>query len=510
MFFTIGIEKSDEGFWYEDIDSFQESDYNLGLSEDDVNYINRGNDKDDDLHAQLPRIITFFRSCQMVFLLADFAATAATGSMTMVSNSYVTWINQIAELVPTAIFQDISRFLYATGEESNDIEDEDSSEHNHRMTNHLFFICLGHSVFLPIHIGQATTVWDVAKKCDTALVIALENLRNVMLIHCFFNQDTNKVQTWFDSAVTGGKVTLLESFYALLSPPSHIANDPTRADESKRIVEWLKNTIMSFPASVTSLVAKLLEAEFLVDIKQRAKLVSFFTILQSIYLLSQPKPEWKGSVPPLLDLPIEELSDDSMYSTLAHFTIERLPDYNENNKTYSTVHFSHLQWLELLYATTGPIKLADVNVHIDIESYCLPLLHTLVKAGNFPLVKYLVEKAGADIDAIGCIDDGNDPMYVSALNIACLYSREEIAQYLLTQGATVNHSSTPSPFVFAVQKKIHLINRPTSYSPKITQMLFHHQANGEEYENSLYFDRETIFPAAVMLFSSNNKKRREN
>jgi hypothetical protein len=266
---------------------------------------------------------------------------------------------------------------------------------------------------------------------------------------------------------------------------------------------------MSFPTSVTSLVAKLLYAEYLVDIKQRAKLGTFFTILQSIYLLSQPKPGWKGPVAPLLDLPIEELSDDSTYSTLAHFIIDKLPDYT-GNESYSTVHLSHLQWLELLYATTGPIKLADVDVDIDIESYCLPLLHTLVKAGNLPLVKYIIEKAGADINAIGCIDDGNDPMYVSALNIACLYSREEIVQYLLTQGATVNHSSTPSPFVFAVQKKIHLINRPTSYSPKITQMLFHHQANGEEYENSLYFDRETIFPAAVMLFSSNNKKRREN
>ena len=105
-------------------------------------------------------------------------------------------------------------------------------------------------------------------------------------------------------------------------------------------------------------------------------------------------------------------------------------------------------------------------------------------------MKYIIEKVGANIDAIGCIDDGKDPMYVSALNLACLYSREEIVQYLLTQGATVNHSSTPSPFVFAVQKKIHLMDRPTNYSQRIIQMLFRHQVNGEEYEDSLYFDRE--------------------
>jgi hypothetical protein len=500
-FFAIGMEKAAEGFWYEDIDYFEGGNY-LGLSEDDVGYIYQAKDNDDALHAQWQHIATFFRSCQILFLLADCAANSNSGSDKLSSNSYVTWVNLIAEFVSTEIFADIDSFLFTKEEE--EAEEEEDSEHNRRMTTHLFFISLAHSVFMPVSHGH-TTMWDIVNKYDATLADALERLRTVILNTCFFNQDMNKVSSWFTSIIGSGKVALLESFYAILFPPSHIAHD-ARMSENNTLVEWVKETLMPHPGCITSLVAKLLESEYLIDINQRVKLTTYCTILQAIYLLSQPKPGWKGKIRALLDHSVEGLSDFSMYSTLAHFILEKLPDYDgKKDKDSKRVHFSHQQWLEFLY--TGPTILADINVNIDIESYRLPLLHTIIQAGNFPLVKYIIEKLGGDIDAIGCIDDGNDPMYVSTLNIACLYGHEEIVQYLLTKGVTVNHTSTPSPFVFAVQKNIHLNARPSKYSPRITQSLIRHGAKCEDYENSEYFDRENIFPAALMLFSTNKKKR---
>jgi hypothetical protein len=317
----------------------------------------------------------------------------------------------------------------------------------------------------------------------------------VILTHCFFNQNT--VSAWFRSAVLRGNVALLESFYSILYPLPYDTND------SARVAEWVKGTVMID----LEYIAIMLGEQSLFDLDQRTKLATYFTVLHGLYDLSQSTTNSGNNRTGLFDYSVDYSggkSINSNYRTLAHFIFEELPEVAK----FEYLYVSHQQFFEILY--DGPVKLADINVQVNIESFELPLLHMVVKAGKLSPVECIIDKLGGDIDVVGAMDDGNDAMYISALNIACFYGHENIVEYLLTKGASVNHSSTPSSLVFAVQKRIHYEDRPSEYSPKIAKLLIEYGADIEEYENDTYYNDEYIFPEALSLFTITNKKRRMN
>jgi ankyrin repeat protein len=99
-------------------------------------------------------------------------------------------------------------------------------------------------------------------------------------------------------------------------------------------------------------------------------------------------------------------------------------------------------------------------------------------------------------------------MTITALGMAVFKGNLTMVRYLLAHGAQVNPPDevTP-PLLFAVQRKIHLIDGPTHYSQPITKSLLQAGANVDTYKNSSYFNREYIFPPAFMILSLDKKPR---
>jgi hypothetical protein len=80
---------------------------------------------------------------------------------------------------------------------------------------------------------------------------------------------------------------------------------------------------------------------------------------------------------------------------------------------------------------------AKVNFHVGNQVRCFPLTAAVID-GHLDVVKLLVERGGADINAVW-IDQ-------NALSTAMMLGREEIAAYLRSKGAVEPPRAAPAPF----------------------------------------------------------------
>ncbi len=473
--FSVGLSKADDKFWFEDVDFTRLSSY-MGRDPTITSvhpcYLNTEEDTDENLHLTWPHIVTFFRACQEVLILSDIASTKARSPVAC--SNYAFWLrNKVSFYVSKgAVFNDATILLFAKDEMGETTEEESEAEHNRRMLYFTFFNTLGHSIFLPVASGPAAqpTVWDFAAG-DVALIEELRHLRGCILEGYFFNQDERVVSRWLSSLAYGGKLSVLESFLAILAPPCFRCESEggvlaTGDLEADRVSGW---TSRVFPGAteIVSSVANMMYKQYYFSLHHIPKLIDFFSTLQVLYAFARPR---FSSSKCLIDASVEAESESGCADTLAHYILQSMPNGGNESR-----YLTHENWLVLLFSKTNRVKIADINTSDVLDRHRLPLLHTVVKLGNLALTRLLIETLGANIDSLGGMDDGNDEMFVTALSVAVLHRHEDIVAYLISKGAVlhpIDASLTPSPLVFAVQKTIHLIRGAETFSPAITQMLF--------------------------------------
>lgn len=501
--FSIGLSKADDKFWFEDVDFTHLSSY-MGRDPTMTSvhpcYLNTEEDNDENLHLTWPHIATFFRACQEVLLLSDIAGTVEGAPVACAS--YTFWLrNKLSFYVSRGtVFNDAAILLFAK-DKSGETE-ESEADHNRRMLYFTFFNALGHSVFLPVASGHAQpTVWDFAAG-DVALLEELRRLRGCILERYFFNQDEDVVSRWLSSLAFEGKLSVLESFLAILAPPSfHCENEGGAIVigdlEADKVSGWTSR-ILPCASDIVSSMANMMYKQYYFSLHHIPKLIDFFSNLQVLYSFAG---HHFSSSKYLIDASVESESDCA--DTLAHYILQNMPNGGNESR-----YLTHENWLVLLYSKTNRVKLADINTRDALGPYRLPLLHTVVKLGNLALTRLLIETLGANIDSLGSMDDGNDEMFVTPLSVAVLYRHEDIVAYLISNGAVlhpIDDSLTPSPLVFAVQKTIHIIRGAKTFSPAITQMLLDAGATADHYLSSYHCEEEAIFPEALALLHLHKK-----
>ena len=152
-----------------------------------------------------------------------------------------------------------------------------------------------------------------------------------------------------------------------------------------------------------------------------------------------------------------------------------------------------------------------ILIIVAYTTYC----NHLSKEFQWKVVKYLILEAKVNMNAIGTITDGNDPMYVTALCLAVYHRYSKLIHFLLIHGAItvgVDPTISISPLLFILQKKFNQLTATNNkrFSLKIFEKSIAAGASLEEYKSCVHYDPDEIYSEALPYLSLHKRQKTSN